>query len=76
MAKPKYSLETRLAADNHNISGKDGTKCTAYFFALKVHLLDVRSEPGNYTVLMEPPGKKTVILLNFGKLLSWRGDVL
>ena len=35
MAKPKYSLETRLAVVNHYLSGKDGAKRTADFFGIE-----------------------------------------
>lgn len=35
MAKPKYSLETRLAVVNHYLSGKGGIKRTADFFGIE-----------------------------------------
>ncbi|MFL4367267.1 IS3 family transposase [Enterobacter asburiae] len=35
MAKPKYSLELRLAVVNHYLSGKDGTQRTAEFFGVE-----------------------------------------
>lgn len=35
MAKPKYSLETRLAVVNHYLSGKDGTHRTAERFGVE-----------------------------------------
>lgn len=35
MARPKVSLETRLAAVNHYLSGSDGTKRTAELFGVE-----------------------------------------
>ena len=35
MAKPKYSLETRLAVVNHYLAGKDGTHRTAERFGVE-----------------------------------------
>ncbi|MGA9620259.1 MAG: helix-turn-helix domain-containing protein, partial [Serratia proteamaculans] len=35
MAKPKYSLETRLAVVSHYLSGKDGAQRTAARFGVE-----------------------------------------
>lgn len=35
MAKPKYSLETRLAVVSHYLSGNDGTQRTAQLFGVE-----------------------------------------
>lgn len=38
MAKPKYSLKTRLAVVNHYLAGHDGARCTAERFGVEENI--------------------------------------
>ncbi len=48
MAKPKYSLETRLAVVSHYLSGNDGTQRTAQLFGVERTRLEAIAAKGEY----------------------------
>ncbi|ELD0488136.1 helix-turn-helix domain-containing protein [Escherichia coli] len=59
MAKPKYFLETRLAAVNHYLAGHDGARRTVERFGVEETSVRrwVRSDTGEEELLNIKPGR-------------------